>query len=368
MECTIGAGLTWAVPVRPDELGDRLDRYTKALPQLHTLRLCHRFGGPDAGITALPIELEQAIEDSLVHSARPTEGRYQLLASRGEQFACFQSRCAPLDHLEDCNSSLSDAASDEIQPCEGCEEDWYNDTCKKLCTEDTVDKCMHCTRRLNFEKCLNSCRSKKTHLMNEYAMNSQDWYGVHRETQSQWYDRINKDDKDGGFYEHARTLAKHLGLGVVFHETRIGVSDSDKAAWPKSAKYEWHDSDDLKTTLCYLTLPDYNAAPRSYVTTEMEDECGYVHVAAARAIAVPIPSPTKILKIQARFQRALRILTLRPYVHPAMGHKVKKIQKNEDEAIEDETKKPVQPSGFAWYEAKSKWPRMMVLIGTNFDT
>ncbi|KAK5729536.1 hypothetical protein LTR17_011839 [Elasticomyces elasticus] len=203
--------------------------------------------------------------------------------------------------------------------------------------------------------------------MNENAMDWDGWYEAHRETQSRWENSINKNKKDGGFHEHAQTLAKHLGLGVVFHETRIGTSDSDKAVWPKSANYEWHESDDLKTTLCYLTLPDYNAAPRSYSTTEMEDACGYIHLPAARAIIVPIPGPKKILKIRARFQRALRVLNLRPYVHPAMGRIINGGGMDEDEATKDRTKKPVQPSGFAWYEAKSKWPRMMVLVDSNFD-
>ncbi|KAK3650348.1 hypothetical protein LTR56_006324 [Elasticomyces elasticus] len=202
--------------------------------------------------------------------------------------------------------------------------------------------------------------------MNENALGWDGWMDVHRDAQDRWESRINKNNKDGGFYEHAQTLAKHLGLGVVFHETRIGTSDSDKAAWPKDPNYEWHESDDLKTTLCYLTLPDYNAAPRSYATTEMEDMGGYIHLPAARAIVVPIPGSKKILKIRARFQRALRTLNLRPFVHPAMI--VKRAKKNEDEASKDETKKPTQPSGFAWYEAKSTWPRMMVLVDSNFDT
>ncbi|KAK5719756.1 hypothetical protein LTR17_015207 [Elasticomyces elasticus] len=242
----------------------------------------------------------------------------------------------------------------------------YNDTCENVCGED--EKCLNCegtTEKQSIEDCLNSCRSKKTHLMNENALGWDGWLDVHRDAQDRWESRINKSNKDGGFYEHAKTLAKHLGLGVVFHETRIGTSDSDKAAWPKDPNYEWHEGDDLKTTLCYLTLPDYNAAPRSYATTEMEDMGGYIHLPAARAIVVPIPGSKKISKIRARFQRALRILNLRPFVHPAMI--VKRAKKDEDEASKDETKKLTQPSGFAWYEAKSKWPRMMVLVDSNFD-
>ncbi|KAK4902531.1 hypothetical protein LTR27_000468 [Elasticomyces elasticus] len=357
MSCTLGAGLTWAVPVRPDELGDRLDRYTKALPQLHTLRLCHRFGG-DSGITKLPIELEQAIEDILVHLTRPTNGRCQLLNSRGEQLTCFESRCAPMDHMEDCYSPLSDAASYEMQPCGECEEDLYNDTCERICTADTVEKCMHCNHSSGRD-CLNSCESRQTHLMNETAVGWDGWYEVHWETQNEWRARINKG-KDGGFYDHAQTLEKYLGLGVVFHNTRVGTSG--RKNWPMDANYEWQDDDGLETTLCYLTLPDHDEAEISYSATGMEADSGYIHVSAARAITVPTASPTDNAKIQARFQRALRILNLRPYIHPAMLGEGKGAKKGKEV-----TNRTTKPSGSAHYDAKSNWPRMMVLVDSNFD-
>ncbi|KAK5711265.1 hypothetical protein LTR15_012555 [Elasticomyces elasticus] len=266
MSCTLGAGLTWAVPVRPDELGDRLDCYTKALPQLHTLRLCHRFGtGSNVHITRLPLELEQAIEDILVHITRPNIVGYQLLGSRGEQFACFESRCAPMDHMEDCYSPLSDAASHEMQLCGECEDDMYTDSCERVCTDDTAEKCMHC-KTSSGKDCLNSCESRQTRLMNQNAMGWENWYEEHRETQTHWGHRINKN-QNGGFHDHAQILKKYLGLGVVFHNTRIG--SSGKENWPMDANYEWHDEDGLETTLCYLTLPDHDEAQDSYDSTEM---------------------------------------------------------------------------------------------------
>ncbi|KAK3629518.1 hypothetical protein LTR22_021886 [Elasticomyces elasticus] len=348
MSCTLGAGLTWVVPVRPDDLGDRLDRYTKALPQLHALRMCHRFG-TDSGITKLPIELEQAIEDTLVHLTRPTGVRWQLLGSRAEQFACFESRCAPMAHMADCYSPLSDAVSYEMQLCGECEDDVYNDSCERVCNEDTAEKCTNCKNGID---CLNRCENQQTHRMNVKAMGWESWQEVHMDTQSEWWDRIRKS-KGGGFHDHMQTLEKHLGLSVVFHNTRIG--SSGKKCWPIDANYEWHDNDSFETTLCFLTLPDYDAAPESYNTTEMEDECGMVHISAARAIAVPMPDPAELSKTQSRFQRALRILDLRPYIHPAMDDIAKPTKKNKDQVVQDESKNVIE----LWETARCMLRNMM---------
>lgn len=66
-----------AVPVRPDQLGGRLDAFQKILPALHALRMCHRFGrGPDVHVTKLPVEIEQIIEELVVKSCNPFTWRY----------------------------------------------------------------------------------------------------------------------------------------------------------------------------------------------------------------------------------------------------------------------------------------------------
>ncbi|KAK4926080.1 hypothetical protein LTR49_006995 [Elasticomyces elasticus] len=231
-----------------------------------------------------------------------------------------------------------------------------NAACEKVCTDDTAEKCMHC-KTSSGKDCLNSCESQQTHFMNLNAMDWEGWYEEHRETQYAWGIRISKG-KNGGFHDHAQILEKYLGLGVVFHNTR--VSSSGKENWPMDANYEWHDDNGLETKLCYLTLPDHDEARHSYDATDMEADSGYINVSAARAIAVPNASPTDIAKIQVRFQRALRILDLRPYIHPAMlvGSKAAKNGK-------EVTSRIGTPSGSSHYDAKLNWPRMMVLIESD---
>lgn len=164
------------MPVRPDELGDRIERYTKTLPQLHALRLCYRFGkGHDVHITKLPIEVEQAIEELVVKAWTSFDCKhYELLGEWRDQFACFESRCAPMDHLEDCNSPLSDGISDKYGPCDECEEDMYSGKCKNVCNDKTVKLLMRCESpemKQPWELCSTSCRSVKTHTMNEDVLN-----------------------------------------------------------------------------------------------------------------------------------------------------------------------------------------------------
>ncbi|TKA64972.1 hypothetical protein B0A55_08592 [Friedmanniomyces simplex] len=344
-----------AVPVRPDELGDRMDRFTQTLPQLHALRLCHRFGeGPDVHITKLPVEVVEAIEELVTEAWSSFDARnWQMLGGWSEQFACFEHRCAPMDHLPDCHSPLSDYDGDEFQPCQECEEDWYNDACKNVCTKQTAEPCMHCkgTReRQSMEDCRKSCRSEKTHLMNENVMGlGWGWVEKHDEVKDAWMKRIDPK-KEGAFAEHAKALRKHFGLQVVTQNTRIATED--KSSWPKHPDNEWHEDKEPEKT---------------YGLTNMEDEYSFARMAVAQAVAVQLPDSAEIPKIQARFQHALRVLGLRPWLHPAMGAIADVKRTKTKKRVEKGSKQVKKPSRWARYDVKSQWPRILLLVAGRFE-
>ncbi|KAM0701675.1 hypothetical protein Q7P35_010584 [Cladosporium inversicolor] len=63
--------LTWALPVRVEQLGAHLEAYIATLPTITTLRLCNRFGASDdCHINRLPVELVKLIEEYIVEPER----------------------------------------------------------------------------------------------------------------------------------------------------------------------------------------------------------------------------------------------------------------------------------------------------------
>jgi hypothetical protein len=87
------------IPVKPLDLLCNLDSFRKAIPVIRTLRLCNQFGkGEDAGITKLPKELIEFIEEELLASLRQDKtgaGR-----GRTRKYACFEGTCRPSDHMD----------------------------------------------------------------------------------------------------------------------------------------------------------------------------------------------------------------------------------------------------------------------------
>jgi len=166
METSVNTLLTWAVPVRPDLLGSRLEAFKQILPQLQTLRLCHRFGkGPSVFITRLPTEVERMIERCV-----PLEcsGIWQ------DSFMHFEKRCEPLDHVEDGYFDMLEAAEEELSDvlCEGCQD------------------------RGSFEnqfECTKDCWIEVSIMMNERVRLNHDYvFDVCEETSSTWEDLINQ--------------------------------------------------------------------------------------------------------------------------------------------------------------------------------
>ena len=85
--------LTWAVPVNIVKLGTSLEAYANSLPQVTTMRLCHKFR--DCHLSRLPQELlEKVIEDIQLLERANTRLRWR------QEFRCFQGLCRHEDHYE----------------------------------------------------------------------------------------------------------------------------------------------------------------------------------------------------------------------------------------------------------------------------
>lgn len=86
-----GQRLAWIIPVEMSKLGASIDAYSQVLPQVNTLRLCHRFR--DCTLSKLPLEiLDQVIED--LRRSKLEEVRLVWL----QDFTCFQGLCRSEDH------------------------------------------------------------------------------------------------------------------------------------------------------------------------------------------------------------------------------------------------------------------------------
>lgn len=127
--------VAWAMPVKPDELVQQLQRYRHVAPAIRALQLCHRFGqGPDVHITKLPLEVEQLIEDLVFHNNCPNYGEAP------EFFSHFENRCEPVDHLDDGYDDILDDAVDELDEplCQACQSEeicFFSESCSKKCEE-----------------------------------------------------------------------------------------------------------------------------------------------------------------------------------------------------------------------------------------
>ncbi|KAK4634733.1 hypothetical protein CLAFUW4_00908 [Fulvia fulva] len=293
MVITTKATIAWATPVRPDQLGEALEAYSKAAPTLHTLRLCHRFGrGPKVHVTRLPAEIELAIEALLLKAAKHQiatdlwDSGDPLTATWSEAFHHFEGKCAPMDHMPDIYSPLNDQAFDDpMSFCGPCDDHEYFNTDK--CQKALVD------------------RMNDLFLAWEHEWDEEYCGG--------WRERI---DPAGGFAKYAAVLHRHFGLNVHFVETRF--AQEDDASWPRLLNHRYHTFEKLKTTLCYLTLAPRPVAAKRFELSDIETEIGTACVSAAQAVTVPRQDLSDMCESEnLKFRRAMNVLGLRPYRHPS---------------------------------------------------
>jgi len=183
--------------VKPDELITRIDSYTRIEPKLQVLRLAHRFGrGPQAHITKLPLEIEQAIEDLIIKAEFSCyDQKYRKYHDIRAEFACYESRCAPSHHCEDL-AKVEDAAHELVQLCGTCADDeagFWGDMCNKRCNKDTPTPCNTCKIELGDEDCERSCRGLWQEIVEDSCMRSDDRWGCgdeHESRSQRWVERV----------------------------------------------------------------------------------------------------------------------------------------------------------------------------------
>lgn len=84
----------WALQVTVDILGAHLEAYVNMQPTLQMIRLCNRFGQGDCGISRLPIELVEQVEQYLLEQEREKQ-RF----AWAQDMACSEKSCEILDHF-----------------------------------------------------------------------------------------------------------------------------------------------------------------------------------------------------------------------------------------------------------------------------
>lgn len=87
-------GVFWAVPVKPDLLGSRLEAYAVTKKCMHTVRLCNRLGNNPAGIAKLPAEILNMIEECVQAPLRD-----QFEKEWSALYDCVSGACEPEDHF-----------------------------------------------------------------------------------------------------------------------------------------------------------------------------------------------------------------------------------------------------------------------------
>ncbi|EMF17458.1 uncharacterized protein SEPMUDRAFT_57899 [Sphaerulina musiva SO2202] len=306
------AGLAWATPVRPDELGQRLEHYAGVLPTLKGLRLCHRFGqGQDAHVTRLPVEVELAIEAIIIQDKQsPSQHGREKWA---DKFRHYEGRCSPTDHE---GFSFSDDLSDWT-PCGKCDGIPDVELCELRCQPGALSPCHTCSQKLDPGNCMKSCDALQFADRDSYAedFGSSGSCPYQAQMYESWEEAI---DQTGAFARYDTILEEQFGLKAFFAPSRISIEDVD--IWPRHRNHQFHEMDQLRTTICYLTVSQTLAPKKTAITSTVEHAGGYpCDLSSVQVIKLGQPSFALTNTVKKRFQRALDILNLKAYVHPSQG-------------------------------------------------
>ncbi|KAK3706662.1 hypothetical protein LTR37_012671 [Vermiconidia calcicola] len=337
----VKAGIVWAMPVRPDLLGDRLEAYAKSLPVLQALRLCHRFGtGSQVHVTKLPTEILLSVEDIVLHHHRNGWKRYDW----SDAFAHFESRCEPMEHIHDPYDLIYDIRCEyRDQLCETCQAEDGEEECDQDCDSIVHQKANECLASDGFE-----------------------WrYGVCETQRDKWLTAINQHPGKN-FAKYDEILRKHFGLCAHFSTTRVALEDPK--AWPSDPKHDWHMEDELQTTICYLTLPTQMTAKKTFGLSEIELHGGGASIPGTRSSLVHLPTLHQREERVKQFKHALRTLKLEPYVHLSqLNDVVGKGTETADPMQGNEIEKAKVHAKMKKDLEKGEWPQLVMLVNTNYE-
>lgn len=147
-------GVGWAVPVKLNVLGARLQSYFKAKPSVDTLRLCNRFGkGIEAFVTSLPVEVLELVVQHV---------RWMDLESNMEKWSqrqrCCEGTCDILEH-------------------------WTGE--ELLDMHEDYDQSSDC-------ECQNEEQAKGCQMLDKRVREDDQWWDVHVQKQYELHDQIRK--------------------------------------------------------------------------------------------------------------------------------------------------------------------------------
>lgn len=167
-------GLAWAMPVKPNELVAQLEKYEAALPIIHTLRLCHRFGkGDNVHVMKLPVEVEQLIEDLVLNSAVIPDYAH----GPDRMIVHFENRCTPSTHANHTYADVFDAVIDDM-------------------ADDLCDTCQASEESLFSPNCIEGCEKMVDDEINAELSEGDEFFDICEQKRANWWQLINQ--KPGG--------------------------------------------------------------------------------------------------------------------------------------------------------------------------
>ncbi|KAH0274306.1 hypothetical protein KCU91_g5350, partial [Aureobasidium melanogenum] len=362
------AAMVWGIPVKPVDLLNNLDAYRKAIPIIHTLRLCSQFGkGDSVFITRLPKELISLIEEELLILQRRHEKRSG--HSWIKKYCCFEGSCRPSDHMYDIGYPFEAEAYDST-------------------IEDALTRVSEMHPEWPMDEWLsNGYSSLPAHvrkLVDAEVADDFDDYGdeliweLRDENSSNWPSKVRKHMSSK---ENKDVLRKHFGLDVwIMHENL----DTTTTEYLKRIKRFSHTMcDPQKATICYLILPTRAAQWGTRIGPDYGFS-GDFSGSSANSMLVDSDSLSLTEERQRRFARVMLRLALKPSVHPsqlrgalsaapAISSSSSPLRQlpfpttDGNLSVKEKTKRNAATKKRIKDLEASHWPKLMLLVDQNYS-
>ncbi|KAH0016090.1 hypothetical protein KCU78_g7975, partial [Aureobasidium melanogenum] len=349
------AAIVWGIPVDPVDFLCNLDAFRKVLPTINTLRLCNQFGkGKNAGITKLPKELIEFIEEELLTLHRRQERRF---FGWCQKYRCFEGSCRASDHMDanDLGMYPEVVENAEIR-LHRAHPEWS--------TADGFDF------PANYQDLLDE---EVVSRLDELA--DKDTWEYCFETKMEWDAEVRKHMGADGNND---ILRRHFGLeAFIMHENL----DASTIAYLKGnvERYSHKVTCPEEATICYLILPTQSAQWKVRLDPISRDS-GEYYGESASSMLVDRNSLDLTEGHQKRFAQAMLRLALKPSVHPSQLYKTLSATSfignsslrqfplpaaNEKVSIEERKKRDAITTKRIKSLDESQWPKLMFLVNTD---
>ncbi|KAK6006155.1 hypothetical protein QM012_006565 [Aureobasidium pullulans] len=350
------AAIVWGISVDPVDFLSNLDAFRKALPAIHSLRLCNQFGqGEKAAITKLPRELIEVIEEELL--ALHHQQEKSLLFGWSQKYRCFEGSCRASDHMDADHLGMHEdvvenaeirlhQAHPEWSTAEGFE---FPENYQNLLDEEVASRLDELADEYTWEYCF--------------------------ETKMKWVPEVRKHMCADGNND---VLRRHFGLeGFIMHENL----NTSTIAYLKSnvPRYSYEVTCPEKATICYLILPTQSAQWTVRLDPNSIDS-GEYYGESASSMLVDRNSLDLNQEHQKRFARAMLRLGLKPSVHPSQLYKTLSATSSVGDSTFRQVPPPAADKNASTEERKkrdaitterirslneSQWPKLMFLVNTD---